>query len=59
MKKSSEKPLPSKVLLLCIDNKNNSILTQKFLYSLFSGYGTPKQVNIIIYSLNINIINRF
>ena len=45
MKKSSEKPHLSKVLLLCIDNKNNSILTQKYLYTLFSSYGTPKQVS--------------
>lgn len=45
MKKSFEKsPLSSKVLLLCIDNKNNSIITQKLLYSLFTPFGTPKQV---------------
>lgn len=35
---------PTKVLLLCLKNPANYLLTQDYLFKIFSEYGTPNKV---------------
>ena len=45
-KKSPNFNKPTKVLLLCVKNKANCLLSQTYLYNLFADYGTPMKVFI-------------
>lgn len=45
-KPSANSNKPTKVLLFCIKNKANCLLTQMYLSNLFSKYGNPQKVII-------------
>ena len=44
---------PTKVLLLCVKNKANCLLTQGYLFNLFSEYGNPQKVRFFFWLVSI------
>ena len=59
-KKNPNSNKPTKVLLLCVKNKANCLLSQTYIYNLFSKYGIPKKVFFIpnFFSQNANFFRK-